>query len=95
MTGGSIAGQIYLTSFMNDPLEVSLKPNLARAAFRSAAFFAAPVRPVFLEPPDDDDVILSVSVSMTLMSSSERSQAAEIEANIQVMILPRKKKFKL
>ena len=69
--------------------------NLARAAFRSAAFFAAPVRPVFFEPPDDDDVILSVSVSMTLMSSSERSQAAEIEANIQVMILPRKKKFKL
>ena len=88
-------GLICVMPLMNGPLKVSLKPNLARAAFRSAAFFAAPVRPVFFEPPDDDDVILSVSVSMTLMSSSERSQAAEIEANIQVMILPRKKKFKL
>ena len=79
-------GQICLTSFMNGLLDVSLKPNLARAAFRSAAFFAAPVRPVFFEPPDDDDVILSVSVSMTLMSSSERSQAAEIKKNNQVMM---------
>ena len=58
----------------------SLRTVRARAAFRSAAFLAAPVKPVFLDPfppPDDDDVMLSVSVSMMLMSSSERSQAAE------------------
>ncbi len=64
----------------------SLSTVRALAALRSAAFFAAADMPAFLDPADDADVMLSVSVSMTLMSSSERSQGAGRIENERLVI---------